>query len=279
MTIKSATRIEFENGPRIETESGTVIEIINGTEVKTGSGINIENGNRTKREILITSRILLRLPKKKAPGPDSISTATLRHLHRRAIVVTNGVFNGILRTGHFPDTWKRGKILERALLTKLLLFLIPRQEQYRFRSGHSTTLLLIRLLHHLASERNCEQYTVAVLLDMEKAFERVWHDGRIHKLLDTALPPALTRVIASFVPRRSFCVVVDNVLSVPCPLRAEVPQGNCLSPELYASYTDDISTLRGHLENWEDDMMLALYAVDCSYFASLRRADLAMKKS
>ncbi|GBP72334.1 RNA-directed DNA polymerase from mobile element jockey [Eumeta japonica] len=69
-----------------------------------------------------------------------------------------------------------------------------------------------------------------------------------------------------------------RVLSAPCPIRAKVPQGSCLSLELYAQYTDDIPTLRGHLENWEDDVMLALYAEDSAYFASSRRADLAAKK-
>ncbi|GBP21510.1 RNA-directed DNA polymerase from mobile element jockey [Eumeta japonica] len=246
------------------------------------------------------------LHKKKAPGLDGISTAALRHLPRRAIVAMNIVFNGILRTGHFPEEWKRGKIItipkagkdprvpenigpitllshvaktfERALLTKLRLFLTPSQEQYGFREGHSTTLQLIRVLHYLASERNCERYTVAVFLDMEKAFDRVWHDGLIYKLMDTSLPPALIRVVANFLQRRSFCVAVDDVLSAPRPIRAGVPQGSCLSPELYAVYTDDIPTLHGHLEDWEDEVMLALYADDSAYFASLRRADLAAKR-
>ncbi|GBP33481.1 RNA-directed DNA polymerase from mobile element jockey [Eumeta japonica] len=110
------------------------------------------------------------------------------------------------------------KIFERVLLTKLRLFLTARQEQYGFRSRHSTTLHLIRVLHHLASKRNCKRYTVAVLLDMEKAFDRVWHDGLIHKLLDTSLPSALTRVVTNFLQRRGFCVAVDDVLFALRPI-------------------------------------------------------------
>ncbi|GBP63054.1 hypothetical protein EVAR_87426_1 [Eumeta japonica] len=48
-------------------------------------------------------KIVMRLPKKKAPGPDSISTAALRYLPRRAIVAMNRVFNGILCTGQFSE--------------------------------------------------------------------------------------------------------------------------------------------------------------------------------
>ncbi|GBP93605.1 RNA-directed DNA polymerase from mobile element jockey [Eumeta japonica] len=128
------------------------------------------------------------------------------------------------------------------------------------RHGLSTTLQLLRELHHLASEGNCGRYTVAVLLDKEKAFDRVWYDGLIHKLMDTPLPPAFIRVVVSFLQRRSFCVAVDVVLSAPRPIRAEISRGSYLSPELYVLYTDDIPTLRDHLENREDDVMLALIA-------------------
>ncbi|GBP91124.1 RNA-directed DNA polymerase from mobile element jockey [Eumeta japonica] len=48
--------------------------------------------------------------------------------------------------------------------------------------------------------------------------------------------------------------------------------------ELYALYTGDIPLLRGHRENWEDDVMLALYSDDSAHFASSRKADLAAKR-
>ncbi|GBP81809.1 Probable RNA-directed DNA polymerase from transposon X-element [Eumeta japonica] len=56
-------------------------------------------------------KIVLRLPKKKASGPDDVSTAALKHLTRRTIVAMKQVFNGILHSGHFPDTWKRGNVI------------------------------------------------------------------------------------------------------------------------------------------------------------------------
>ncbi|GBP41985.1 hypothetical protein EVAR_33789_1 [Eumeta japonica] len=39
-----------------------------------------------------------------------------------------------------------------------------------------------------------------------------------------------------------------------------------------------ISTLRGHFEDWEDDVVLPLYADDNTYFASSRRVDFAARK-
>ncbi|GBP33407.1 RNA-directed DNA polymerase from mobile element jockey [Eumeta japonica] len=112
---------------------------------------------------------------------------------------------------------------------------------------------------------------------MEKAFNRVWHDGLLYKFFNTSLPPVLIRIIASFLRDRSFCVAVEESISAPCPIRAGVPQGNCLSPCLFAAFTDNIPTLRGHLKEWED-VILAFYIDDSAYFVSSHRADLAARK-
>ncbi|GBP89928.1 RNA-directed DNA polymerase from mobile element jockey [Eumeta japonica] len=253
-----------------------------------------------------TGKMISRLPKRKAPGPDGIPTAAIRQLPRRAMVAMTRLFNGILRTGHFPKNWKMGRVIaipkagkdprlatsqrpitllshiaklfERIALRRLLRHLIPRQEQFGFRSGHSTTLQLARVLHHMAAEHNRGRRTVGVFLDIEKAFDRVWHPGLVFKLLNTQIPPALVRTVASFLEGRSFFVAVEDSTSDPRPIHAGVPQGSCLSPCLYGVYTDDIPTLAGQLQDWEEDVVLALCADDSAYFASSRRADLAAAK-
>ncbi|GBP65548.1 RNA-directed DNA polymerase from mobile element jockey [Eumeta japonica] len=223
-----------------------------------------------------TDKMISRLPKRKAPGPDGIPTAGIRQLPRRAMVAMTWLFNGIFRTGHFPKNWKMGRVIaipkagkdprlamsqrsitllshiaklfERIALRRLLRHLTPRQEQFGFRSGHSTTLQLARVLHHMAAEHNQGRHTVGVFLDMEKAFDRV------------------------------FFVAVEDATSDPRPIHAGVPQGSCLSPCLYGVYTDDIPTLVGQLQDWEEDVVLALYADGSAYLASSRRADLAAAK-
>ncbi|GBP62578.1 RNA-directed DNA polymerase from mobile element jockey [Eumeta japonica] len=253
-----------------------------------------------------TGKMISRLPKRKAPGPDGIPTAAIRQLPRRAMVAMTRLFNGILRTGHFPKNRKMGRVIaipkagkdprlatsqrpitllshiaklfERIALRRLLRHLTPRQEQFGFRSGHSTTLQLARVLHHMAAEHNRGRRTVGVFLDIEKAFDRVWHPGLVFKLLNTQIPPALVRTVASFLEGRSFFVAVEDATSDPRPIHAGVPQGSCLSPCLYGVYTDDIPTLAGQLQDWEEDVVLALYADDSAYFASSRRADLAAAK-
>ncbi|XP_045487320.1 uncharacterized protein LOC123689782 [Pieris rapae] len=51
----------------------------------------------------------------------------------------------------------------------------PRPEQFGFRSEHSTTLQLSRVLHDITAALNKKEVAAAVFFDIEKAFDRVWH--------------------------------------------------------------------------------------------------------
>lgn len=248
-----------------------------------------------------------RLPRRKAPGHDGISNAALKELPYKGLVSLARLFNGILRTHHFPADWKGGKVIvipkpgkdrrlagsyrpitllpqigklfEKLLLKRLRPHLRMRDEQFGFRSRHSTTLQLTRVLHHLANELNEGRHTIGVFLDIEKAFDRVWHEGLIFKLLNTTLPQAYTKILLSFLEGRNFSVAVEGRISATKPISAGVPQGSCLSPALYGLYTNDIPTLEesDRLEG-ERGVMLALFADDSAYLASSRAVKIAAKR-
>ncbi|GBP03190.1 RNA-directed DNA polymerase from mobile element jockey [Eumeta japonica] len=71
---------------------------------------------------------------------------------------------------------------------------------------------------------------------------------------------------------RSFFVAVKNATLDLRLIRTGVLQGSCLSPCLYGAFTDDILTLTSQLQDWEENVMLALYADDSAYLTSSRRA-------
>lgn len=242
------------------------------------------------------AKVVRRLPRRKAAGYDDLPIAAIHQLPRRGITAVTMLFNGILRTGHFPDTWKRAKVIvlpkpgkdrrradayrpisllphlaklfERLLLWRIKPFIKPRAEQFGFRSHHSTTLQLTRVLHHLALGMNTKKYSVAVFLDVEKAFDRVWHEGLLYKLTKTEMPQQYISIIAASLRERSFYVTVENKDSSIKKIEAGVPQGSCLSPALYALYTDDIPTLADHTRAGDSDVTLALFADDSAYIAT-----------
>ncbi|GBP61146.1 RNA-directed DNA polymerase from mobile element jockey [Eumeta japonica] len=131
----------------------------------------------------------------------------------------------------------------------------------------------------MAAKHNQGCHTAEIFLDIEKAFDRVWHSGVLHKLLvNTQIPSALVRTVVSFLGGARFFVAVEDVTSDPRPICAGVLQGIFLSPCLYAVFTDDISTHPDQLQDCEEDVMLTLYADDSAYLALFHGADLSVAK-
>uniref|UniRef100_A0A1B6E8D4 Reverse transcriptase domain-containing protein n=1 Tax=Clastoptera arizonana TaxID=38151 RepID=A0A1B6E8D4_9HEMI len=51
------------------------------------------------------------LKPRKAPGLDKLSNSALKHLPINMLETITDLFNGIMRTSHFPAPWKRAKII------------------------------------------------------------------------------------------------------------------------------------------------------------------------
>lgn len=236
--------------------------------------------------------IMKHLPKRKAPGEDTISNAALKNLPPKSIVTLTNIINGCLRLGYFPDQWKLSilitikkprkdpthpssyrpiallssvsKVFEKVILNFLRKEIGQkiRPEQHAFRESHSTTTQLVKLVDQLCVHRNNKQKTTAVFLDIEKAFDRVWHNGLLYKLHQLGTSLNLIKIIKSFLQLRTFAVKNDNILSSPRPVLAGVPQGSCLSPFLYSVYTNDIPLSPG--------AEVALFADDTLFLTSDR---------
>lgn len=118
-------------------------------------------------------------------------------------------------------------MLEKILKEKLLDFIndnnILPQEQFGFRRGHSTVHQIKRICNDIKLGFQAGQSTALVLLDIEKAFDSVWHSGLVFKLLSLQFPLHLVRMIKMFLSDRFFCVNVGNSVS---DLTLEVAHGS-----------------------------------------------------
>lgn len=97
-----------------------------------------------------------------------------------------------------------------------------------------------------------------ILLDVEKAFDSVWHNGLISKLKTLGFPLYLIKIIQSFLADRIFNVSIFGSNSTTRIIPAGVPQGSVLSPTLFNIYTSDIPKPK-HCD-------LALYADDTAIY-------------
>lgn len=239
----------------------------------------------------------------KSPGPDTIQNMLLKQLPPQAVAWLCDVFNSCVTSGHWPSNFKTakviailksgkpahdasnyrpisllnatGKILERIIVHRLNAFveaknLLP-DFQFGFRSGHSTTHQAVRIKQFVAAEKSRKKSTGMVLLDIEKAFDSIWHDGLIFKLIDMKFPSYLISLIESFIKGRKFAVHVNNAVSSEIPIPAGLAQGTCLSPVLYALFVADIP--RG-----SDAMQIALFADDTAIYTSARRSNIIVSR-
>lgn len=82
--------------------------------------------------------------------------------------------------------------------------------------------------------------TGIVLLDLERAFDVVWHDGLIHKLIANNYPIPLIKLLSSYLKDRTAYVEIKGSRSHTFQVQAGVPQGSILAPHLFNVFVNDI---------------------------------------
>uniref|UniRef100_A0A2A4K8E7 Reverse transcriptase domain-containing protein n=1 Tax=Heliothis virescens TaxID=7102 RepID=A0A2A4K8E7_HELVI len=252
----------------------------------------------TPREL---SFFIKQLGKKKAPGYDLITGEIMHHLPRKPIVLLTMIINAILRVHYYPKLWKISqicmipkpgkpptetssyrpisllptisKLFEKIFLSRLKPVLdeeniIP-NHQFGFRQNHSTVEQVHRVVNKIRQSLEKKEYCAAVFLDVQQAFDRVWHKGLLYKL-KTKLPNSYYMVLKSYLLDRKFQVKFSDEVSQLYDIKASVPQGSVLGPILYSIYTADLPD--------GGDVVTATYADDTACLASDKEASLAVEK-
>lgn len=237
-----------------------------------------------KREINLTNSF-------KAPGYDLIVGQMLKHLPRKGIVFLTTIYNGMLRLCYFPIQWKfahvimipkpgkppteatsyrpisllpiMSKIFERLLLLKLnqivpIQNLIP-NHQFGFRQKHSTVQQCHRVVNEIMKSLEEKKLCASVFLDVQQAFDKVWHKGLLYKL-KKHLPSQIYLLLKSYLQDRYFQVKTNNALSDYKTIKSGVPQGSVLGPYLYTIFTADIPTT--------EETIVATFADDTAIMSS-----------
>lgn len=207
-------------------------------------------------------KIIKSLHNRKAPGYDQIPTVAIKKLPHNVLKEMLQIYNSCSRTAHFPEDWKQAiikpipksgqpkekpssyspisllphmsKIYECLLLQRLNTHIqdkkILQDEQFGFRSQHSTTHQLMRITEDCHRGFAVGAKTALIFIDVEKAFDKLWIEGLIAKCVNYDFPNWLILQVHTFLDARSYKVQVNNSLSTPKQIKAGVPQGSVLGP-------------------------------------------------
>ncbi|GIX75866.1 putative RNA-directed DNA polymerase from transposon BS [Caerostris extrusa] len=196
---------------------------------------------------------------KKSPGSDGIygqfivnlgSCATKRLLH---------IFNLSWKLGRLPKQWKTAivvpirkpnkdascmgsyrpialtcmtcKLMERIILRRITFHLMNRnmlpQEQYGFRKGHRAIDQILYFVQRVRDAHNMKpsRHTMAVFLDLTKAFDKVWKNKLLGKCFsEFDIKGRAFSWLSDFMKNRSFRVRYQNSLSEIFKTYQGIPQ-------------------------------------------------------
>ena len=105
--------------------------------------------------------------------------------------------------------------------------------QCGFRKNRSTTDHLVRLETFVREAFIQRQHVVAVLFDLERAYDTTWKYGIMRDLHRAGLRGRLSKFIEGFLQNRNFQVRIGSCLSQLCDQEMGVPQGSILSVTLF----------------------------------------------
>ncbi|GBN21601.1 RNA-directed DNA polymerase from mobile element jockey [Araneus ventricosus] len=96
--------------------------------------------------------------------------------------------------------------------------------------------------------------TDAVFIDIAKAFDRVWLEGLIYKMIVMSISDGLIKLMNSYLHGRGFTVRVGNSFSSARIIEAGVVQGSRLLPQCFNIFVNDITrNQETHLCMYADD--------------------------
>ena len=259
-------------------------------ELKTCRDLEESEEEITKTEMM---RAIREASNGKAAGEDDIPYELVKNLGPLALEMLLQLYRKCWRGEGIPNIWRvaviktllkadkdpkdpvsyrpisltscLGKILEKIVANRLIYVLENRglltENQAGFRPGRSTVDQVLKLVQSASDNMHTKPRglrTMTAFFDYNKAYDTVWRDGLIYKMIRLKLPSRFIRYVRHFLSGRWTTVSINNISSKPFLLRNGLPQGSSISPLLFLIFINDIDV------DLDMQSMASLFADDTS---------------
>ena len=176
--------------------------------------------------------------------------------------ISNGYFPNELKIGCITPLYKNGskcdiknyrpvcslspfsKIFERLIYNRMIDFIdknnILSTNQFGFRKGLSTESAIIQFIDKVHNGLSKRQHTIAVFMDLSKAFDVLDHNILSKKLEHYGFRGKFLELLMSFISNRNYFVSANGFKSNTKTVNIGVPQGSTLGPLLFLIYVNDM---------------------------------------
>ena len=228
--------------------------------------------------------------KSTSPGFDNVHNEMLKNLPCKYKTILLAIFNHSFNLGIVPTCWKTSiilpflkegknptevtsyrpisllpacsKLLEKLVFNRLNIEieskLLLRPSQGGFRRRLCTIDQISSLEYSIRNSLANQKITVVVFIDLEKAFDSVWHIGLVNKIQNLGIKGRMLRWLKSYLSGRKFRVYWEGIYSSEQKISSGVPQGAILSPLLFNIMLNDIPVI--------ENVSSAEYADDISFY-------------
>ena len=160
-----------------------------------------------------------------------------------------------------------GKLIERILHKRLEYFLESQlklgESQHGFRQEKSTMDALLIVNNTIRQAIDSNKYCIVVHLDIQGAYDYVWHEGLLFKMIDLGVDRQMMEWTLSYITDRKMRVTLGSCSSDELAVNCGVPQGTVLSPTLFNIMLNDLPYDENvKLVSYADDVTLTVVAGD-----------------
>ena len=284
--------------------------------VKSPQLFNYENEQKYEKNFsMLELEQALKQIKRKAACPNIATNDILKDLKTHGKHFILNIINQSYTKNIIPEEWKQAKVTmipkkpndshnpdnyrpisvtnsvckltEKLIKNRLVYYLESNNLITTFQSGFRANKCTIDNVFYFKQKcleafsikrKNNVNKMCGIVFDIEKAFDKVWHQGLLYKMHQLKIPKTIANWIMNFLTDRTFIVKVNGKESKKQPIQTGVPQGTILSPIFFIIFFSDIPL---SITNYEHRSRALLFADDLFKFYwdhNLKRIQVILQK-